>query len=210
MLPSSNQKSFDLGKKNIKIILPPNKNPNNATKIKNNVFLLTKKLKINTHRSHFSMDNTYINYSEQLTTDKETARKKYNLLEKKPKNNYNAEENKEKISSKILNNFKDILTQNKKKDNQTQKDYPIINYKKLSGNILYKKKKYTNSSKISESTDISFGRNSSCIMTNNLNQNNHNSIVINKTKQLNKNNINRTTIINNTKNNVFINNKKNK
>ena len=210
MLPSSNQKSFDLGKKNIKIILPPNKNPNNATKIKNNVFLLTKKLKINTHRSHFSMDNTYINYSEQLTTDKETARKKYNLLEKKQKNNYNAEENNEKISSKVLNNFKDILTQNKKKDNQTQKDYPIINYKKLSGNILYKKKKYTNSSKISESTDISFGRNSSCIMTNNLNQNNHNSIVINKTKQLNKKNINRTTIINNTKNNVFINNKKNK
>ena len=67
------------------------------------------------------MDNTYINYSEQLTTDKETARKKYNLLEKKPKNNYNAEENNEKISSKVLNNFKDILTQNKKRDNQTQK-----------------------------------------------------------------------------------------
>ena len=210
MLPSSSQKSFDLGKKNSPIILPPNKNPNNATKMKNNVLLLTKKLKINTHRSHFSMDNININYGEQLATDKETARKKYNLLEKKPKNNYNAEENNDKISSKTLNNFKDISNQTKKRGNQKQKDYPIINYKKLAGNILYKKKKYTNSSKISENNDISFGKNTSYIMTNNLNLNRNNSIVINKTKQLNKKNINRSKIINNTNNNVFNNNKKNK
>ena len=215
MLPPSTQQNSLL--KNIhQTTLSPNKIPNNTLKIKNSVFLLTKKLKINTHRSYFSMDNSYINFDEQTIADKETIREKYTPLEKESKNNYNTEENNEKFFAKTLSNFKDIFNRAKKRDNELQKTTSIINYKKYSGNILYKKKKYTylkksiNTPKIIEDTDINFRKTTSYFMTNKLNPDNYN-IIINKEKFLTKKNINSIKNKNNKNNNNSIaNNIKNK